>query len=122
VAERVRISRFIKVIGSFVAYHCWKDADDDHRFLRSMHRHNFIYSCTVPVNHDNRDIEFFTLQHNLQSFVTSLFADTETDNSCEAFASIFAEYVLATFNVASVTIEVSEDGENSAIITWERNL
>ena len=47
---------------SFVAFHRWSDAPDDHAYLRDVHRHVFYVEGSVAVTHANRDVEFISLK------------------------------------------------------------
>jgi hypothetical protein len=101
----------IKVKASFVAFHFWENAPDLVEFLRNKHRHCFQVTLTIPCNHPDRDLEFFTVQELLKEFVAKSFEGTTTGNSCEYFAIAILEH----FKEAS-HCTVSEDGENEAIV------
>lgn len=107
-------STFIYIKSQFTGYHRWKDAPDDVDFLRDFHRHVFHVTLTMPVTHSNRDIEFFQLKRQLDSYLHAVYADNRFEQSCEAIALD----ILVFFKAQSC--EVSEDGENGAIVYRSR--
>lgn len=106
---------------SFETLHRWPNAPEEVEFLKHPHRHVFHVKLTVPVGHDDRDIEFILLKHALQRHIGRMLDKTGTlEWSCERWAIYILEL---TFNNLSLpygsTCEVSEDGENGAIVTLE---
>lgn len=99
--------------------HCWPDAPDDVRHLRNPHRHLFHFKVTKQVTHDNRDTEFLILGLNARAYIKTCFSSYDISNetmdlqstSCETLARKLFE------NFGLHSCEVSEDGENGAIIT-----
>ncbi len=98
--------------------HFWQDAPMDVYYLRSPHRHIFHIKAAVQVNHDNREVEFIMLGHAIEAWLKISFGKTRKDGaldlgqmSCEQLA----QNLLDDFGLYSC--EVSEDGENGAIIT-----
>jgi hypothetical protein len=104
----------IWVTSQFVGFHRWVNAPDDVAFLRSYHRHVFHVKVHIPVTHQDRDVEFFTFKKRLDAYLSVAFHETKFDQSCE----MIAEKILGAFDCASV-VEVSEDGENGAIVSRE---
>jgi len=97
----------------FEAQHRWVDAPEDVVFLRNWHRHVFHVKLGMPVKHDNRDIEFFQLKRLLDDYLESghpVLATKQFELSCEHIASL----VLCRFR--GIYCEVSEDGENGAVV------
>lgn len=93
--------------------HHWPGAPEKTAFLRNSHRHLFHFEVDIPVNHDDRDVEFFDFQNQLAN---ALYHGWRADgfgtydfknNSCEMLAS----WVLDQFPAAR-RCTVSEDGEN----------
>ncbi len=84
------------------------------RFLRYYHRHLFFITAYKQVNHDNRDIEFIQLSHQIQQYLTIKYFDPTynclffDDMSCEMIAT----ELLHEFDLCEV--EVSEDGEGGS--------
>lgn len=100
------------------ALHHWPSAPEEVAFLRNPHRHEFHVSVTVRVRHNERELEFFlfrqecerlcTIPDNLHTCVTK---------SCETFAEELLEGLRKRYD-RSMTVTVSEDGENEATIHY----
>ena len=99
------------VTSIFEAFHRWKDAPDDVSFLRDYHRHLFHIKVGIEVAHLNRNIEFFQFKRKLDLFLSENYESQSMEKSCE----MIADEILTHFDTSFV--EVSEDGENGAIIT-----
>lgn len=86
-------------------------------YLQTMHRHNFGIECKLPVNHDNRDVEFIMLKHRVEKYLYSEFSDT--NYHCLNFKSMSCEMIakelLTKFGFCYV--KVDEDGENYAEVS-----
>jgi hypothetical protein len=110
--------RRITVATSGVGFHRWPEAADTREYLSSRHRHRFFYRVTVPVSHNDRDIEF----HDLLDVVGSSAPLTRTEHgrsSCEDLAGEVAEAVQHAYpSVSWVTVEVTEDDEVGATLTF----
>lgn len=108
--NRIRI--FVQ--SSFDGLHHWPEAPEEVSFLRSMHRHQFQVRATFAVEHADRELEFFILKARLNKQLEELAKCLRKNPamSCE----MMAEYLLQRLAPA-VEIEVSEDGENGAIVT-----
>ncbi len=110
------MKRQVWITTKFEAYHKWEDAPDHVSFLRNLHRHVFKVKVTIDVKHDNRDIEFFTFKWWLEEFIKEKFEKKEV-GSCEMIAEeIFKHIVRNKYPDRNITVEVSEDGENGAIV------
>lgn len=85
-------------------------------YLKYPHRHNFIIKCEQLVTHTNRDEEFICLKHRIIEFLKQKYYDCVhklynfESMSCEMIANELVEH----FKLCRC--EVSEDGENYAII------
>ena len=95
---------------TFVAYHRYIDAPEEVAFLRNWHRHVFHVMVMVEVTHANRDVEFFTLKRKVEEYIDVWFRDAHFELSCEQIATM----ILRDFEAKCV--EVSEDGENGAVV------
>lgn len=85
-------------------------------YLRHLHRHNFGIRCVEAVERDNREDEFILLKRSVKKYLIDEFYD-EVYKCCnfEAMScETIAKQILQHFNFESV--EVDEDGENSAIV------
>jgi hypothetical protein len=98
----------------FEAYHHWVKAPEAVAFLRSPHRHVFHVRAEMDVQHNDREVEFITLKGLLVRAVKAKLIDAAASVStwsCEHWA----QWLLDTFKLSRV--EVSEDGENGAVVT-----
>lgn len=96
---------------TFEGFHRWPDAPDEVAFLRDAHRHVFHVEVRVPVEHDERDVEFILLKRHVLDLIAGIQLDgTCGDWSCETWARV----ILNATGASSVT--VSEDGENGATV------
>lgn len=98
--------------------HYWPGCDiDEVHYLNNLHRHVFHIKAFKLVGHDDRDIEFIALKHKLLSYFYDGYFDSKyklfnfENMSCE----MIAKELIAKFNLSRC--EVSEDGENGAIVT-----
>lgn len=116
----IKIFVSTKVAGT----HYWPDAgkySENHKYLANVHRHMFHIKVTKVVSHDNRDIEFLKLKDDLTKALQMSYIFDDYDNfnfltcSCEQIATTLCTLLHAH------SVEVSEDGENGAIVTpdWE---
>ncbi len=95
----------------FEGFHRWKDAPDKWAYLRDWHRHIFHVRLEIPVEHNNRDIEFIDLKARVHDYLCGW--TNRFELSCEQIAGD----LLAKFSASRV--EVSEDGENGAVVAGE---
>lgn len=90
----------------------------DVQFLGYPHRHMFQFRVAVSVVHNDRDIEFILFKRWLES----LYGDGTLQldyKSCEMIAEDLYAQIAARYPGRTVEIDVSEDGENGATLTWE---
>jgi len=89
----------------------------DVSFLGYPHRHMFHFKVCIEVFHDDRDIEFIQFKRWLENLYGK--GTLELDyKSCEMMAADLYQQINAKYPNREVTIDVSEDGENGATITW----
>lgn len=89
----------------------------DVSFLGYPHRHIFHFHVAIEVFHDDRDIEFIQFKRWLENLYGK--GTLELDyKSCEMMATDLYQQINARYPNREVTIDVSEDGENGATITW----
>ena len=125
------IERYIKVRNDFTGYHRYAQAPEDVAFLRAWHRHHFLVASEIPVEHNERDIEFFELQNEVQQWVEANYMSAPREcasylpgvwiQSCETFAEQLAMYLKDKFGVCYARVTVSEDGECEATIVYRRD-
>jgi hypothetical protein len=87
-------------------------------FLGYPHRHMFHFKVGISVEHNDRDIEFILFKRWLES----LYGDgvIELDyKSCEMIAEDLYFQINARYPGRTISIDVSEDGENGAWLMWK---
>ena len=88
-------------------------------YLRDPHRHVFHVKAYTTVTHSDRDVEFIMLKHTLLEYLTTTYWHDECKclyfgaKSCE----MIAQELIDSFGLSRC--EVSEDGENGAVVTKE---
>ena len=95
----------------------------DVSFLGHPHRHIFHFRVSIDVFHNDRDIEFIQFKRWLENLYSSNNSNNssilELDwKSCEMIADELYIHIADRYPGRSVTIEVSEDGENGCSITY----
>jgi len=89
----------------------------DVSFLGHPHRHMFHFKVAIDVFHDDRDIEFIQFKRWLENLYKggTLALDYK---SCEMMGADLWEQIRVKFPGRDAIIEVSEDGENGAIMEF----
>jgi hypothetical protein len=108
----------IYVVTQFEALHHWPAAPEIVKFLRDLHRHLFHVKIGFSVNHADRDLEYFTMLHTVKKLIQeSLIPKLSVTRSmsCEMMAEHLIK-LLQTMELPVTFAEVSEDGENGAIV------
>lgn len=103
--------------------HCYPAAATDPalesvRFLAAEHRHLFGFRVAISVEHSDRAIEFIIFKRWLES----LYGDGVIQlnhKSCEMIAEDLYAQINARYPGRKVVIEVNEDEENGAMLTWD---
>jgi len=103
--------------------HCYPAAAtapalQDVSFLGYPHRHIFHFKVWIDVLHNDRDIEFIQFKRWCESLYTSQTLDLN-NKSCEMIADDLFDQIAQKYPDRRVWIEVSEDGENGALIKYE---
>ena len=102
----------IFVTAQFESIHCWPAAVEEVSFLQYPHRHMFHVRVEWEVDHDDRAREFLMEKRRVVDAAKDLEKEDKVLNwSCE----MWAKALLNRLNANSV--EVSEDGENGAVVT-----
>jgi hypothetical protein len=74
----------------------------------------------IEVFHDDRDIEFIQFKRWLENLYGK--GTLELDyKSCEMIGADLYQQINSKYPNREVTIDVSEDGENGATMTWAAN-
>lgn len=103
-----------------VGFHNWPGAPDAYAYLRSKHRHEFHCKVEIAVGGSNREVEFCHFKDVAHGeFIKLCTADGDFGSrSCEMIADdLRAALLHLHYRVSAV--EVSEDGENGAVLRWE---
>jgi hypothetical protein len=89
-------------------------------FLGYPHRHMFHFKVEIQVFHDDRDIEFILFKRELEKQFDEGVLQLDF-KSCEMISDDLAAYITNQYPGRSMTITVSEDGENGATAqyTWK---
>lgn len=102
--------------------HNWPDCPfEEVDYLKVRHRHVFHIKAHKVVNHDDRDTEFIMLKHQIRRYLAKKYVNPNTSvcifgaMSCE----MIARELIEEFDLCRC--EVSEDGENGAILYVEDN-
>jgi hypothetical protein len=90
----------------------------DVSFLGYPHRHIFHFRVSIDVFHNDRDIEFIQFKRWLQKLYQDGVIQLDY-KSCEMMADDLYLEIAARYPGRAVWIEVSEDGENGALIKYE---
>lgn len=94
--------------------HQWSAAPDEVYFLRTPHRHMFHWRVEMDVNHDDREQEFILVKN----WLTSIVPQGEMEElSCEQMCKYVYGELKDKYGERNFRVEVSEDGENGAILT-----
>ena len=89
----------------------------DVSFLGYPHRHTFHFKVWISVEHSDRAIEFIQFKRWLENLYSQ--GTLQLDyKSCEMMAEDLYEQIAAKHPGREVWIEVSEDGENGALIKF----
>lgn len=105
--------------------HNWETCDlQPVEYLKHPHRHIFHIKAFKLVTHSDRDIEFINLKHEINKYLIGQYwsgwskDDTREGYGLCVFGSMSCEMMAAElieqFNL--IRCEVSEDGENGAIV------
>jgi hypothetical protein len=92
----------------------------DVQFLGYPHRHIFHFRVWIDVFHNDRDLEFIQFKRWCESLYNGHGAVLSLDHkSCEMMADDLYIQIASRYPGRVVHIEVSEDGENGALIRYE---
>ena len=92
----------------------------DVQFLGYPHRHIFHFRVWIDVFHNDRDLEFIQFKRWCESLYNGHGAVLSLDHkSCEMMADDLYIQIASRYPGRVVHIEVSEDGENGALIQYK---
>jgi hypothetical protein len=118
----------IKVHTTFEGVHFYPGAPELVKDLQSPHRHVFHVRFQVEVFHEDREIEFFLLKHDIEKSISSCLGSDSTFYgnaviylgacSCEMIAQKIYDSLAKKYdlNKRKVIISVSEDDNNEGIL------
>ena len=89
----------------------------DVSFLGTPHRHIFHFRVWIDVVHNDRDIEFIQFKRWLENLYKENILQLDY-KSCEMMADNLYQEIAQKYPDRSIEIEVSEDGENGALIQY----
>jgi hypothetical protein len=94
----------------------------DVSFLGYPHRHMFHFRVRINVEHNDRDIEFIQFKRWLEGLYSSQQNILQLDyKSCEMIAEELIAKTAERYPGRDMVVEVSEDGENGAVLQyWAR--
>ena len=118
----IKVKKWITVRFQKEGIHCYPEALtnpklEDVSFLGHPHRHMFHFTVSLQVTGDNREVEFIQFKRFLEKQYSekTLVLDNQ---SCEMIAHNLIIVIRNEYGNRSVKAEVSEDGENGALIEW----
>ena len=113
---RVQNKKFIWVTFQCEGIHKYPGAPEGVEFLRYPHRHMFHFKIELEVFHDDRDIEFIQFKRWLEELYEG---ELNVDfKSCEMMADDLFDNISEKYPERDIKIEISEDGENGALIEY----
>lgn len=116
------IQRYIYVTFQQEFIHRYPDAPDEVAYLRDYHRHIAHIKVQIEVYHNERELEFIMVKHNLAAVVSNYIRVT-SDNSCETIAENIIEYVKKTYGEnRDIEVDVAEDGENGCRLVYTKEI
>lgn len=116
---------FINVSFNFEGYHRYDGAPNEVKYLTSTHRHLFYVKAKIEVFHDDRELEFIIVKHELQRFVNVTYPDGLV-GSCEMIAYSIYNHIKNFFPYngnykdnfeRAAQVEVYEDNENGGEVS-----
>ena len=93
----------------------------DVSFLGTPHRHIFHFRVAIQVFQDDRDIEFIQFKRWLEKCYSDGTLELN-HKSCEMIARDLNDIIKARYPGRRTKIEVSEDGENGATLTFVNHI
>lgn len=93
----------------------------DVSFLGTPHRHIFHFRVAIQVFQDDRDIEFIQFKRWLEKCYNDGTLELN-HKSCEMIARELNDIIIARYPGRKTSIDVSEDGENGAVLMFHNTL
>ena len=92
----------------------------DVSFLGTPHRHIFHFKVYIQVFQDDRDIEFIQFKRWLEKCYSDGTLELN-HKSCEMIARELNDIIIARYPGRKTSIDVSEDGENGAVLMFHNS-
>lgn len=119
------LDRSIRVTFARHGFHNWPEAEGTRSYLAQRHRHLFHVSVELETFHDDREVEF----HDLQDWCVRTWDQIGVEHqksvgkelgrrSCEEVALYFIYKLTRQFGGRRVSVEVTEDEDVGARLTW----
>lgn len=107
----------IVVRGQFEFCHRYESAPAEVSYLRNLHRHMFNYEVELEVYHDDRELEFIMVKHEIDDYLSRRELNWTDKTSCEQMAEYIGLCLQAQYGFErSLSVSVFEDNENGAKI------
>ena len=105
--------------------HCYPVAATDPnladvQFLSYPHRHMFYFKVWIEIFHNDRELEFIQFKRWLESLYATAVLELDY-KSCEMIAEELYAKIHDKYPQRNVMIDVSEDNENGASMSWSKN-
>ena len=111
-------STHVIVQGQYEFIHRYDGAPEAVKYLRSPHRHMFFYRVEIEVFHDDRELEFILLKHDIETFLGYRDSIWDEKSSCEQMARSIGEQLLKNYGPRALSVTVMEDDENGAKVIF----
>lgn len=117
----VLLNRSVTCTTSYEGIHNWPEAPDEVAFLRNPHRHIFEVVVEITVDHDDRDIEFIMMKHQVDRWLSKHQDQNGVwemgRQSCEDVAVKLLQYLHEVYPHRWISVSVYEDGENGCTVS-----
>lgn len=111
--------RWAKVTTQFEGFHRYENAPIPVAFLSNIHRHMFHVTVWIEQFHNERDVEYILFKRLVIKWIENHQENHTLLGSCETVAEGLGVVVLENYPGRRVMVEVTEDGENGALLEME---
>lgn len=106
---------YIIVRGQFEFCHRYASAPQEVQYLRNLHRHMFHYEVELEVFHDDRELEFIMVKHDIDTYLMDHSVGWDEKTSCEQMAKYIGAWLQTKHGFdRDLTVSIFEDNENGA--------
>ncbi len=107
--------KFIWIKTNYIGFHRWKEAPEECKYLRDLHRHTFNVKVWLEVKHNERDVEFYTFKKQINTLLTHPFMHQHS-SSCEMYCDALHHLIQEELKIKDreIRISIDEDGEAGA--------